>query len=416
MSSPDRRVALVVTAVGGLCFVLLAVLLVPWSPVPGGLPDPVPASSVLSAEQIARAEEYSRWARAWSWSSLAVSLVVACVLGFGPWGARLVGRLPGWWWVRVVLAVVLLELIGRLVTLPFAVLLRRHVLDYGLSTQGWGGFAADLARSQLVNAVGVSLTLLVLVGCARRWPRAWPAVAGGLLGVLVLIGSFVYPVLVEPLFNDFEPLPDGPLRTEVLVLADREGVRVDDVLVADASRRTTTLNAYVSGFGGTRRVVLYDTLVDGVSRDEALSVVAHELAHARHDDVLTGSLLGAAGAVFGVGLLALIVGALGGRGRPPMREPAVVPLVLALVALGALLSAPVQNAISRQIETRADVDALLATGDPNAFIALQRQLALHSLADPDPPRLSQLWFGSHPTGLTRIAIAEQLRDSGAAQR
>lgn len=416
MSSPDRRVALVVTAVGGLCFVLLAVLLVPWSPVPGGLPDPVPASSVLSAEQIARAEEYSRWARAWSWSSLAVSLVVACVLGFGPWGARLVGRLPGWWWVRVVLAIVLLELIGRLVTLPFAVLLRRHVLDYGLSTQGWGGFAADLARSQLVNAVGVSLTLLVLVGCARRWPRAWPAVAGGLLGVLVLIGSFVYPVLVEPLFNDFEPLPDGPLRTEVLALADREGVRVDDVLVADASRRTTTLNAYVSGFGGTRRVVLYDALVDGVSRDEALSVVAHELAHARHDDVLTGSLLGAAGAVFGVGLLALIVGALGGRGRPPMREPAVVPLVLALVALGALLSAPVQNAISRQIETRADVDALLATGDPNAFIALQRQLALHSLADPDPPRLSQLWFGSHPTGLTRIAIAEQLRDSGAAQR
>src|SRR4051794_31467078 len=126
--SPDRRVALGVTLVGGLCFVALAIVLVPWHPVPGGTPDPVPALTVLTAEQIARAEEYSRWARAWSWSSLGVSVVVACVLGFSRWGARLVGRLPGWWWVRVVLAVVVVELIGRVVTLPFAVLFRRHVL------------------------------------------------------------------------------------------------------------------------------------------------------------------------------------------------------------------------------------------------------------------------------------------------
>jgi STE24 endopeptidase len=185
--------------------------------------------------------------------------------------------------------------------------------------------------------------------------------------------------------------------------------------VADASRRTTTLNAYVSGFGSTRRVVLYDNLVDGVPRDEALSVVAHELAHAKHDDVLTGSLLGAAGAVFGVGLLALAVGALARRGRPPMRDPAVVPVALALFALASLLASPVQNTISRQIETRADVDALEATHDAPAFERVQRELALRSLADPTPPWLSQFWFGSHPTGLTRIAIARQLADRDFAE-
>ena len=92
-----------------------------------------------------------------------------------------------------------------------------------------------------------------------------------------------------------------------------------------------------------------------------------------------------------------------------MREPEVVPLLLALIAVGTLLAAPIQNTISRQIETRADVDSLLATRDSDAFIAVQRQLALRSLADPEPPWLSQLWFGSHPTALTRIAIAEQLR-------
>ena len=129
---------------------------------------------------------------------------------------------------------------------------------------------------------------MAVIATARRWRRAWPAVAGVLLAVLVLLGSFVYPLLVEPLFNSFTPLPDGSLRTRILALADTEGVHVDDVLVADASRRTTTLNAYVSGFGGTRRVVVYDTLVEDLPEDEALSVVAHELAHARHDDVVTG--------------------------------------------------------------------------------------------------------------------------------
>ena len=140
--------------------------------------------------------------------------------------------------------------------------------------------------------MATSLVLLVLIGCARRFPRRWPAVAGGVLARVVLLGSFVYPLLVEPIFNNFTPLPDGSLRSQILELADQEGVAVDDVLVADASRRTTTLNAYVSGFGSTRRVVVYDNLVDDLPEDEALSVVAHELAHARHSDVVTGSRAG----------------------------------------------------------------------------------------------------------------------------
>lgn len=400
--------ALVVTAVGGIAFVVVAALLVPWHPVPGGTPAAADPTSYFTAQEIARGEQYARWSRVLGWSSTVVSLVAACLLGFTSWGRRLVGRLPGWWWVRVILAVALVALIGRLVTLPFAVVARRRAIEYGLSDQAWSGFVRDLALNQGVNIVAVSLTLIVLIGCARRWARAWPAVAAGLLGVLVLAGSFVYPVLVEPLFNSFTSLEDGDLRSQVLDLADREGVPIDDVLVADASRRTTTLNAYVSGFGSTRRVVLYDNLVEDVPQDQVLSVVAHELAHAKHDDVLTGSLLGVAGAVFGVGLLALIVGAVGPRREVSMRDPAVVPMVLALIAVGTLLSSPIHNGISRQIETRADVDALRATGDSDAFVAVQRQLMVRSLADPTPPTWSQLWFGSHPIGMVRIAIAEQL--------
>jgi STE24 endopeptidase len=399
-----RRVAVGVALVGAAAFAVLAASLVPWDPAPGGALHPVPPGSVFTAEEIHRAEDFASLTRVWSWCSLAVSLLVACLLGFTDVGARLVDRVRGPWWWRVVLAVLALAVVGRLATLPFAVLVRRRVLDYGLSHQAWSAYAVDLAKGLGVQVVGTAIVLVVLVGAARRWPQAWPAVAGVVLGGLVLLGSFVYPLVVEPLFNHFQPLPDGPLRTRILALADQEGVDVDDVLVADASRRTTTLNAYVSGFGSSRRVVVYDNLVDDVGEREVLSVVAHELGHARHDDVLTGSLLGAAGGLLGAGLL----GALMGGG---VADPRRVPRVLALVAVATLLSSPVQNGISRRIETRADVDALRATGDPEAFIAVQTELARASLADPTPPSWSQFWWGSHPTGLQRVALAERFGDS-----
>ena len=377
----------------------------PWDPVPGPTGTVPTPGTVFSADQIAAAEAFSREARVWSWSSMAVSLAVACWLGFSRLGRRLAGSVPGPWWVRVVLIVAALALLGRLATLPFALLLHGHLVEYGLSTQTRPEFLLDLAKGEAVGIVVTALAVLVVVGCARRWRRAWPAIAGGVLAGFVLVGSLVYPVLIEPIFNDFEPLPDGEFRSQILALADEEGVDVQEVLVADASRRTTTLNAYVSGLGTTRRVVVYDNLVEDLPRGQALSVVAHELAHARHRDVLTGSLLGAAGALCGVGLLGLVVGT---RRGPPMSDPVVVPLVLALAALAGFVSTPVQNTVSRQIETRADVDALRATGDPEAFVRMQKELALRSFSDPSPPALVQLWFGSHPTTMQRIGLAEHL--------
>lgn len=405
----ERRTSVAVALTGAAVFAVLALLFVPWDPVPGGALRAAEPSRYFTAAEIARGEDFARWARVWSWSSLAVSLVALGMLGFTRIGRGLVDRLPGRWWLQVPLAVALVEIAVRLLTLPFAIALRRHVLDYGLSHQAWGAFAVDLVKGEALDIVVTSLGVLVLVACARRWTRAWPAVAGAGLAVLVLLGSLVYPLVVEPLFNSFTPLPDGPLRTRILDLAQREGVDVDDVLVADASRRTTTLNAYVSGFGSTRRVVVYDNLVDDLGEDETVSVVAHELSHAKHQDVLVGSTLGAAGAALGVGLLGLVVPRRrrGDDDETGVADPGSVPRILALVAVAGLLASPVQNGISRQIETRADVDALRVTGDPAAFVALQQQLARRSVADLTPPAWSQAWFGSHPTTLSRIALAER---------
>jgi STE24 endopeptidase len=203
-------------------------------------------------------------------------------------------------------------------------------------------------------------------------------------------------------------MPAGELRTELFALADRSGTPVQDVLVADASRRTTALNAYVSGFGSTRRIVVYDTVLDQLSDAEVESIVAHELGHVSAADVLTGTLIGALGAGAGVALLGWLLGAtplLRRTGATGPGDGQVVGLLLFLLAVGTLVSTPVQNLVSRHIEARADLHALDLTQDPDSFVAVQKDLGVANLSDPDPPAVWQWAFGSHPTVPQRIAFA-----------
>ncbi|MEI7057997.1 M48 family metalloprotease [Nocardioides sp. CCNWLW239] len=405
-----RRTSWVVLVLGAVSFVVLAWLLIPWHPYPGGALELPDERDVFTPEELERMLAYSGTARWISRASLVVSLAVACVLGFTSLGRRLVARLRGPWLLRVVLAVAVVTLLGWIATLPFGVAIHRLQVRYGLSRQDWGPWLTDSLLNQVVGILTTSLALLALFACIRLG-GLWPALAAGLVAVLVVLGSFVYPVVIEPLFNDFEPLQRGQLRTEVMAIAEREGVDLDDVLVVDASRRTTSLNAYVTGFGSTRRVVLYDNLVDSqrgaAARGAVLSVVAHELAHAKHDDVLVGTVIGAAGAVTGVGLLGLL---LSYRRREEYATPEGIPMLLAIFALASVLAMPVQNGLSRQVEIRADVDALHATGDLESFTRLQHSLGVRSLSDPSPQAWSQWWFGSHPTTLQRIAIAHRVLD------
>jgi STE24 endopeptidase len=183
---------------------------------------------------------------------------------------------------------------------------------------------------------------------------------------------------------------------------------VQDVLVADASRRTTALNAYVSGFGSTRRIVVYDTVVDQLPDAEIESIVGHELGHVATDDVLTGTLIGALGAAAGVSLLGWLLTMTPLLRRAGVTGPGdgrVVGLLLFLLAVGTLLSTPVQNLVSRHIEARADLHALDLTRDPASFVAVQQALGVANLSDPDPPAVWQWAFGSHPTVPQRIAFA-----------
>jgi STE24 endopeptidase len=408
------RAALVAAVLFGAALLLVVVLRTPWTvlPTPPGGPAPVDPTAGLPADVVDRAHSFAAAIRPASLAALVLGLAVSAVLGLTRLGARLVRAVAaplggGWAW-QVLLGTLLLLVIGRLVTLPLAVYgeVVRH--RYGLSTRSWWLFARDVTVSTAIDAGLTAAGLLVLVLLARRAPRSWWAWAGVGAAALVVVGSFLYPLLVEPAFNRFSSLPAGELRTDLLDLARDNGTPVRDVLVSDASRRTTGLNAYVSGFGSTRRIVLYDTVLDELPDEQIESIVAHELGHVANDDVLTGTLMGALCAAAGVAALGWLLSwtpLLRRSGAAGAGDPQVVPLVLLLLSVGTLAATPVQNLVSRHIEARADVHALDLTQDAATFVQMQQRLAETNLAEPDPPAAWQWFFGNHPTTAERVALA-----------
>jgi STE24 endopeptidase len=408
------RAALVAAVVLGAALVVVIAVRTPWVvlPDPLGGRTPVDPDSVLPPDLRMRAESFAAALRPASLVSLLLGLGTSALLGLTRLGGRLVtavaAPLGGRWPAQVLLGVPALLIAGRLITLPVSAYAEMIRHRYGLSTRGWGLWARDVAVSTVISAVVTAFVLLAFLWLVRRLPGSWWAWSAGLAAGFVVVSSFLYPVVIEPAFNTFEPLPTSELRTDLLALAEESGVQVSDVLVSDASRRTTAVNAYVSGFGSTRRIVVYDTTLEQLPDAEIESIVAHELGHVVHDDVLTGTLTGALGAAAATAFFGWLLSwtpLLRRAGAESPGDPRIVPLVLFLLAAGGLLATPVQNLVSRQIEARADLFALDLTRDPDAFMAMQRRLAATNLADPDPPAAWHWFFGSHPTAAQRIAFA-----------
>ena len=403
---------MIVLAVLVVAGAVTVALLVPWHTAPAPRADQVDALRSLPPDTVARGRAFHADLRPASYLSMVVALVAALVLGLTPLGAKIVtlcGRPFGDHWIaRALLGGLVVVFLASLVTLPFSAWRQVTLRRYGLSTQGWGGWTVDLLKAAAVRAVLGGVALLGFYTITRYAPRWWWAYGAAGAALLVVLLSFVFPVLVEPVFNKFTPMPDSALRTELMTMAARDGVPVKDVLVADASRRTRAVNAYVSGFGATRRIVVYDTLLEQATPAEVESVVAHELGHAKENDVLTGTVLGAlgaAGAVIALYLLGSWTGLLKRAGVDSIGEPRAIGLLLAVVTVAGLLAGPAQALVSRKIEARADAHALALTGDPATFEAMQARLSTVNLSDPDPNRLEYFLFASHPSTVERMAAA-----------
>ncbi|RZU52881.1 STE24 endopeptidase [Krasilnikovia cinnamomea] len=392
--------------------VVAAAVTVPWHRPPAPRADQVDALRDFPAEQVARSRAFHAELRPATYGALVLGLVAALVLGLTPLGARLVdlvGRpFGGHWAAQAVLGGLAVVFLLEVLTLPFAAWRHTIAVRYGISTQSWGPWTLDLLKGYAVGAVLGGVVLFGFFAVVRLAPRWWWAFGAAGAAALVVLLSFVLPVVVEPIFNRFTPMADGPLRTELLALAARDGVPVRDVLVADASRRTRAVNAYVSGFGPTRRIVVYDTMLTEATPAEVVSVTAHELGHAKDQDVLTGTLLGALGAATAVVALFLLGGwspLLRWAGVGGIGEPRAIALLLAVSTVAGLVAGPGQAFLTRRIEARADAHALALTDDPATFESMQRRLGTVNLADPDPPTWEYVMSASHPSTVERMAAA-----------
>ncbi len=364
----------------------------------------------FSHEDLERAARYHRARYRAFAAEIALAAAVYAGLAWGPVGRSLWGLLDGLGWAGSAAAWAAFVVVAAdLVQLPLAYwrgLTRERA--WGFSRQTARGWLADRGKALVVSLLLTAAAWTAVVGLARAFPGWWPAAVGLVLAVGVLVASFVAPVVLEPLFNRFGPLEDEQLSAELRALGEQAGVPVRDVLVADASRRTTKVNAYVSGLGGTRRIVLYDTLLAAAGAAELKLIVAHELGHRRDRHVLKATLLAMLGAVVAVLVLWAVLGT-------SVASPRELPQALLLVTVLELVGLAPAAALSRRWERRADRCSLELTGDVEAFERAHIELARKNLSDLAPPRLVYLLLFSHPTPPERLALGREWGRTRAAR-
>lgn len=365
-------------------------------------PVDVEPAEVFSRSHLERSDRYEDFLRTnWAMATFIQIGVLLAVVRLAP-RFRLRG-IPG----GVALGVGALVAVW-LATLPFVLAAHWWRRRYDVSDAGYGTILVDPWLERIGGLAIAAAAIALFMVLARRLGDRWWVVGGPLFALVGAAFLLAQPFLLAP---RLEPLRDRELVAEIQSLAREQGVGEIDVEVRDASRRTRALNAEFYGVGPTRRIVIWDTALERLTRRELLALAAHELGHVEARHVWKGVgwlVLFALPAAY---LVALVTRRRGGLG-----EPAAVPLALLTITVLQVALLPATNAISRRYEREADWLSLRATDDPEASEGLTIKLAEAALADPDPPRWARVVLETHPTPIERIALARSLARVGAAPR
>jgi STE24 endopeptidase len=392
-----RTLGILALAAAAALWLVLAALL--WrTDVPADLRLPeLRGADVFSAAELERTADYARVSRAlWIGATIAQLAVLAALGWRGPALAR---RLRGRLAVRALLLLLLVLAAAWLARLPFAAVGHWWRRRHGLSRQGYVDWLTAPWAERAATVALLGLALVTAIALARRFGSRWWLPGGALLAVFGTAAVLAQPLVLAP---RLDPLRDRALTADIRSLARGLGLGEVDVEVKDASERTTTANAEVAGIGPTRRVVLWDTLLDGrFTSGEIRFVAAHEIAHVARRHLWKGLAWFALLALPCVYVLARVTDRRGG-----IAQPAAVPLAALTVVLLELALLPGANAISRRYEAEADWVALEATRDPASARGLLRRFSQTSLAAPEPPAWSYALRSTHPSLLERIAMAD----------
>ncbi|GGI07261.1 M48 family metalloprotease [Egicoccus halophilus] len=346
-------------------------------------------------------------------SAIATVLGIAVPLGFVAtrWGRERVrvwaGDAAGPW--RAGLVALRLSILGSLAVLPLAVYSGvLHEGRWGFRTRSVPGWLLDWGVRAGSRWLGIAVLVVLLFAVVRRWPDSWPfrATVGGTL--LVAGAVLLHPVVVQPWTLPSVPLAAGPAADAMADVLDRAGDPPVDVRVGEASRRTTRVNALVTGLGPTQRVVVYDNLLE-LPPAQVASVFAHELAHQEHADLTRGVALSGAALLTALVLLRFVLSSRRlqrAAGADAPGDGRMVAVVLLAAAVLELVGTPIGNAVSRRAEAAADARAVELTRDPALLLSTTRVFTVRDLASPTPPRWVRLLHGTHPTVTERITYLE----------
>jgi STE24 endopeptidase len=370
-------------------------------------PVPVP-------EPAAKAVRFYRSGIVWwllgeGWSWLVPALIL--LTGFSGWLGRQSKRIGRWEVCATFVFVLLYLLVCYLVSLPlnyFRGFVRLH--EYGLSNQPFARWLDHSLKGLLVNVLIFGTTFVVLRQVMRWSPRRWWAYCSLFVGAGVFFMAFAYPIWIDPLFNRFGPMKDKQLEADIVTLAQQVGIEGARIYEVDKSADTKAVNAYVNGLGSTKRIVLWDTIIAKLDRDELRFIMAHEMGHYVLRHVLILCLLSALALAGGLWLVDRvgnrIIAAFKTRlGFQSLADLGAIPLLLLFLTVLSFLLAPASNLVTRYTEHEADRFALEITRNNHAAAVAFVKLQQENLSIPRPAFLDMLWRGTHPCLGDRIDFA-----------
>lgn len=369
-------------------------------------------STEMSQTRQQKAREFARLRRRFFFTNTGLALillVLSLVTGLSLGLRQLVESWTDNQWLVVPLYLAIFGLVYAVLTFPLDIY-GGYALPtrYGILNQSFKMWLLDLAKGGLV-AVMIGLPLLEALYFGFRNLGGWWWLVGGLVYLLfVVVMVNLAPVVIMPLFNKFIPLENQELQDRILRLGQKTGATVKGVYTMDFSRRTSSANAFVTGLGNTRRVVLGDTLTSNYTPDEIEVIMAHELGHHVHGDIWRGILLDSVITLAGFYLANLFLqGGIRLFGFRDLGDVAAFPLFVLAMVLFSLITMPLTNWLSRTRENAADVYALDITGNALAFISAMKKLANQNLADAAPPPWAVVLFYTHPPIGDRVKRGEE---------
>lgn len=303
--------------------------------------------------------------------------------------------------------VTVLSLYTALLTLPLDAFLFYMKHHYGLTNMPILNWLWDLFKTFIVDTVMMIPIVAVVLYYLRKHARTWWVYLWLWSIPFTIFYVFITPVIIDPIFNDFKPLQNQELKQDILALAHQAEIPANDVFEVDVSKQTNTINAYVNGIGSTSRIVLWDTMLAKMNKDEILSIMAHEMGHYVKKHVYWGTLSAAAGNLIFFYLMHVLYNWMyvktedGGRLKS-RHDLAALPMLMLIMSVLLFLSGPVQSAVSRVMEKQADEYGMAMIGNKEAEISTYQKLAKYNLSRTHPPGLVQLFLGTHPTIEERI--------------